>query len=307
MGSRSLVLPHAMRSTLHENMLLRQLHITDIGYYPQASLHGVERSEGITEHVLLYCVKGEGWYKVGASTFTLSTNQYIILPSGQAHAYGASKDKPWSIYWIHFGGELSNYYLGSSHEPLDVQPEIHSRITNRINAFEEIFATLKAGYSVDNLSYASSLLHYFLGSLRFIRQYRDASHDEAQDAHSILNMAIHYLEENKEKMVMLQDISEFVGYSVSYLSRLFREHTGHSPLEYFNRMKMQEACYLMDNTDMKIIEISNKLGFNDLCYFSRVFKKVTGFPPRGYRKDPLHGGGGQKSERVLSSFALPSG
>lgn len=284
LGSRSIVLPPMMRDLIYDDMLLKQLYITDIGYFPQASMHIRERESGISENVLLYCVKGKGWYSVNGKRYELSTNQYTILPSGVSHSYGASSEDPWSIYWIHFAGDVAQCYVADTLEPRNVRPEIHSRITNRINAFEEIYATLKAGYSFDNLRYASSLLHYFLGSLRFINQYRAANSSEDDNTSEIMRAAIHYLDENKEKSVSLRQLSDFTGFSISYLSKLFREHTGYAPLTYFNILKIREACYLMDNTDMKIVEISNKIGFKDLCYFSRVFKKIMDVSPKQYRK-----------------------
>lgn len=55
------------------------------------------------------------------------------------HAYGADEGNPWTIYWIHFKGTLASCYAKNAAQPMEILPEKHSRINNRINLFEEIF------------------------------------------------------------------------------------------------------------------------------------------------------------------------
>ena len=64
---------------------------------------------------------------------------------------------------------------------------------------------------------------------------------------------------------------------------MFKQHTGYSPLSYYNLLKVQEACFLLDETDMKINQISFKIGIDDTYYFSRLFSKTMGMSPKDYR------------------------
>lgn len=82
----------------------------------------------------------------------------------------------------------------------------------------------------------------------------------------------------------LKEIAEFSGLSPSRLSAVFKDRTGHSPLNYFNFMKMRKACELLDNTKMKLNQISLKLGIDDQYYFSRLFSKIMGSSPKAYRE-----------------------
>lgn len=63
----------------------------------------------------------------------------------------------------------------------------------------------------------------------------------------------------------------------------FKASTGHSPLAYFNLLKIQEACRLLDHTSMKLNQVCYKLRIDDPYYFSRLFKKIMGMSPRAYR------------------------
>ena len=283
-GERSIVLPKRIVEAMEADPLVSSLHITDIGYYPKASNHYRLRSEPIDQYVFIYCVDGAGFFQIGndeSDRHTVGQNQYFILPAGVPHVYGADARNPWTIYWIHFRGPLARHYAEGASQPCTINPTTHSRINNRINLFEEIFNTIQASWNIENLRYAMSLFHHYLGSLRFLNQYRDASGED--HSRELIDASIHYMNENLERHLSLQDIADFTGFSVPHFSALFKERTGHSPLNYFNLMKIRKACELIDTTPMKLNQISSKLGFSDPLYFSRLFSSIMGMSPKAYR------------------------
>lgn len=282
-GERTLVLPKVIVQMMEEDPLTATLHITDIGFYPKAAHHYRERKTPVNQYVFIYCTDGAGRYRIGEHEYNVSANQYFILPAGIPHAYASDNAHPWTIYWIHFKGTQAAHYAKDAQTPMKVSPEKHSRINDRNALFEEMFSTLKAGYSSENLRYVSSLFHYYLGSLRYIQQYRQAKRYVSDDA-NMVNIAIHYMKENIEKRITLQDLADHVGYSTSHFTTLFKQQTGHTPLSYHNLLKIQQACTLIDITDMKINQICYKIGIEDPYYFSRLFSKIMGMSPYKYRK-----------------------
>lgn len=257
-GERALVLPLSVVQEMEKDALSSVLHITDIGYYPKALHHFRERTEPISQFVFIYCIEGAGWFRTNEQEYAVKANQYFILPAGIPHAYGSDESNPWTIYWIHFKGKLASYFAGQANRPIDIKPSIQSRISNRNDLFEEIFHTLEMGYSHENLLYACSAFHYYLGSLRYLQQYREAARDES-DSNDIVTAAIHYMKENLEKRLTLADLAAHTGYSPSHFSVLFSKRTGYAPLTYFNQLKIQQACQLLDFTDMKINQICFKI------------------------------------------------
>lgn len=284
-GERSIVLPQMAITMQKNDPLVSSLYITDIGYYPCARYHSRERREPIRQNVLIYCVEGRGYYTVGGSEHKVSANQYFILPAGTPHAYWSDDDNPWTIYWIHFSGGHAAYYTEGAAVPQDVRPGITSRISDRNSIFEEIFFTISNGYNRENMRYASSLLHYYLGSMRFLQQFRNANAKrERLSDDTLVSEAVRYMGENIECRLSLDALAAYMGYSASYFAATFKRLTGSSPLSYFNRMKVERACELMETTEMKVNQICHKVGIDDSYYFSRLFKKIKGMSPRMYRE-----------------------
>lgn len=288
-GERCIVLPRMIVEMELEDPLVSSLYITDIGYYPAASHHYRERKTAIEQNVLIYCVEGAGWYKIGdGKQHQVSANQFFILPAGKPHIYATVENNPWTIYWIHFSGSHAQIFAEGAATPQSISPTMNSRINERNTLFEEIYLTLESGYTRENLRYASSLLHYYLASMRYLSQYRTHQSGEKKGekvaGNEIVSAAIHYMKENLEKKLSLQDMADYTGYSASHFSMIFKKEVGHSPLSYFNLLKIQYACRLLSTTDMRINQICFKVGISDNYYFSRLFIKLMGMSPREYRK-----------------------
>lgn len=282
-GSRIIVLPQSIIKQLENDPLTSALYVTDIGFFPKANNHHRERKVPIDQYVLIYCVNGCGWYQIDNMRKEVCSNQFFILPAGKPHSYGAKENTPWTIYWIHFKGNLAPYYSLHALQPIEVQPAKNSRIQDRLEIFEEIYRTLDSNYSKENLRYASSLLHYFLGSLMNMRQFHKIG-NESDYEESKIQVSIHYMKENIEKKLTVEDFAQNTGYSVSHYSAVFRQLTGHTPLAYFNLLKIRQACFLLDTTNMKMRQICFKIGIEDAYYFSRLFSKLMGMSPKSYRE-----------------------
>lgn len=284
-GERSIVLPKIIVDIEEADPLTSSLYITDIGYYPTAHDHYVRRDKTIDQHVLIYCVKGSGFCVVNGRRYDLHANEYCILPANQPHQYGASKDSPWTIYWIHFKGLHADMYAQGAVEPHQIAPSVNSRISERNNIFEEIFFAIADGYSRESLRYASSCLHYYLASMRYLSPFRKTKNKEPQAEHTenIVDTTINYMKENMEKSISLKQLADYTGYSPSHFSTLFKQQTGCSPLIYLNQLRIQAACYWLQQTDMKINQICHKVGIDDQYYFSRIFHQHMGMPPKEWR------------------------
>jgi AraC family transcriptional regulator of arabinose operon len=286
MGERAIVLPTPIIDDYKNTALGSLLHITDIGFYPKASFHFRKRTkEEVSQYILIYCIEGEGWFETNHQIQNVIANQVFILPKAVTHSYGSNGKNPWSIYWIHFDGAKADFFAEGFHKPLLISPEKDSRIEDRLKLFEDILLTLKNGYSSSNLDFSVTSLFYLLGSMKYLGVYRATTNlNQAGQQSGAVEEAIHFMHENIRKRITLKEIAQYVGFSPSHFSGLFQRKTGHSPLNYFIQLKIQEACHQLDFSDMKINQISMLVGFDDPLYFSRIFTKTMGSSPSEYRK-----------------------
>ncbi|MBC1442650.1 helix-turn-helix transcriptional regulator [Listeria seeligeri] len=100
----------------------------------------------------------------------------------------------------------------------------------------------------------------------------------------VIEKTIEYLEKSIHTSVSLDKLSEVCFLSKSRLCILFKKETGKSIITYFNLLKITKAKELISYSDKNISEISEILGFKNLQYFSKVFRKNTGLCPTKYRE-----------------------
>ncbi len=92
-----------------------------------------------------------------------------------------------------------------------------------------------------------------------------------------------YIEQNYSDDFILGELAQLCSLSPGYLSRAFRQSTGRPLFEYINRIRIQKACLLLKRSKMPIIEIAFSVGYNNLSFFNRYFRKLMRISPRQYR------------------------
>lgn len=94
-----------------------------------------------------------------------------------------------------------------------------------------------------------------------------------------------YFHENLSRSITLQILSDEMNVSKVHLCRVFKKYRNMTPIDSFNRMKIERARELLTQfVTLPLQKISDMLGFNDVYYFSKVFKKIVGVSPSAYRK-----------------------
>lgn len=280
-GQKLIVVPKKIDADfLMKDAITRQIYITDIGYYPKAHQHYVERPHGINQHIIIYCVEGRGWVTVNKKKMDISPSHFIVIPANTPHKYGAVETEPWTIYWVHFKGDIATYVVNLITEDSQNYLPYLSFNENRIKLFEEICYNLEKGFSADNLRYVNMIFYHFLSSLLYEEKYNQAEKKQVKDP---ISRAIEMMQENLHTNQTLNDFAKFSHLSVSHFSTMFRVRTGFSPVEYFNHLKIQQSCQELVFTQKAVKEIANDLGFADQYYFSRIFSRFMGVPPSEYR------------------------
>ncbi|UYQ95527.1 AraC family transcriptional regulator [Chitinophaga horti] len=269
-----------LKAQVQNNNLMKHLHIRSIGYYPKAQDHYTYRKKGLPESFIFYCVDGHGWFQVKGKRYEVGPNEFFILPHNTEHAYGSSEDSPWSIYWIHFGGESLQEFNDMLTVQKHFEPMYIKNNGDIIPLFNKIYKTLELGYSLDNLHFANMCLVQFINLFIYNTRHYEASMTDKSDC---VDNAILYMQERINDKISLDELVKQFNYSVSRFSNLFKQKTGYAPIDYFVQLKMQKACQQLDFTNRSVKDIAFSIGFDDPYYFSRRFRAVIGMSPKKYR------------------------
>ena len=96
--------------------------------------------------------------------------------------------------------------------------------------------------------------------------------------------AMNYVRDHYDNRdLSVHDVADHLGISGNYFSTLFRETTGSSFVAYLNRVRVEQAGYLLKETRIPIGDVGFRCGFNTVQNFNRTFKKIMGMPPSQYR------------------------
>lgn len=260
-----------------QHPLIRRAYLTDVGFYPHASGHYKERPDGTDACILLYCLDGKGYVRTDGHLYTLTASEAFCIPRGMPHCYYADEHDPWSILWVHFKGEDIVRY------PIDRMKivRLNSPASDRRmqSYFEILFRVLEKNYTLGNFIYISQMLSLILSEIYF-RERTDEN--TSQNRH--VTAVIRYMYAHINRGLTLDELSEQVGLSKSYLNTIFRASTGHPPLDFFLRLKMEEACKLLQMENKYIYEVAAAVGYSDPYYFSRMFRRIVGISPKEYRR-----------------------
>jgi len=280
-GQKMITLPYSvLERDIKPDPVLSRLYVAQIGYFPKALFHYRERKNGCQDNILIYCVSGKGWYTIRDKRFELGPNEFVILPATDEYiSYGADRNDPWTIYWVHFSGHdvaVFNHRFG-----IGVTDEPRRILFNErgVQLWETMYQNLEMGYNNESLSNANLCLYHFIATFLFPGK----QNKEKQDEGDLINQTIAYMRSKLDHVLSIKEMALKIDLSISHFSNLFHKATGTSPLEYFIRLKLEKACHMLYNSDMKIKDVAITLGYDDPYYFSRLFKKHMSVSPHQYR------------------------
>lgn len=106
--------------------------------------------------------------------------------------------------------------------------------------------------------------------------YYDKSH--------IIRRTIAYMKENYMNSISLDEISRNIHLNPIYFSKIFKEETGDSPINYLIGIRLCKAKELLDKGEFTVKEVASMVGYDDPYYFSKLFKRYYGCAPIKYKK-----------------------
>ena len=158
-----------------------------------------------------------------------------------------------------------------------------SLLPNGEETVSQIFSEFPDGY---RSIYRQTTIEQVIEWLDFFSEHLCGMLEERKKTYKnhIVSNVQKYISAHIEERLSLNDVASVFNISPNYLSLLFKKYTDTGFSEYISQMKIARAKELMAEGNLKVYEIADKLGFESAFYFSKVFKKVTGYTPRDYQQ-----------------------
>jgi AraC family L-rhamnose operon transcriptional activator RhaR len=96
--------------------------------------------------------------------------------------------------------------------------------------------------------------------------------------------AVEFIEANYTSQIRMADLAKRVHLSEGHLSRHFSRRMGMSAIEFMHRLRAEQACLLLQSTALPVADVAAGVGYDEVAYFSRCFRKQVGRSPREYRQ-----------------------
>lgn len=93
-----------------------------------------------------------------------------------------------------------------------------------------------------------------------------------------------FIQQHYQEALRLEDVSSAIGFNATYFSAMFKKETGQNFMDYLTELRMNKAKELLCSDENAVQDVAEQVGYRDLKYFSRLFKKTTGISPSDYKK-----------------------
>lgn len=232
---------------------------------------------GRYDYTLYYLHKGKLTISFGEHPFvTLEAGALIVIPPNVRTEYFHSEHEPIEIYWAHFtGGHVDKILEGNN---LSKNGCIYSIPTSKNSAqsFQAFLNEMKNQPDAIARQRAAAMLILTLTDLTLLLNNNVRYHK--------LQHSFAYIQEHFTENISKADLANMENLGISQYYLLFKQLVGITPSQYITSLRINLACKLLDDITLSISDIATLCGYEDMFYFSRVFRKECGVSPSEYRK-----------------------
>lgn len=242
---------------------------------------GQRWGKGIRQQYILHLVvSGKGIYNTPDSSFELSAGDIFLIRPYTEIEYYANENDPWEYLWVNFTGTDAEGLLKRT----DFTPEcpvIRSCSEEIRNAMADIVSN--AGTTRYEATALTGRLYILLSMLMKHSHRKNSRPARESEKRHIIKAAKDFVATNYPVSVSVEDIAAAANVSRTTLFRIFKSELNTTPVDYLTAYRIAQAKTLLTETELSITAVARSSGYEDNLYFSRVFRKITGFTPTEYR------------------------
>ena len=261
----------------------RLLYVSEIR--PDASAHPrVMHAHADAVELILIC-SGSSEYLIHDKKVVIKAGDLLVYNAGVVHDEVSGPDMEVGSYCVGVGGL---HMPGLRENALISDEKGYVFPTGRYfedmkELFVMMFRNLAAGEPHAEL-FCTSLLHALLVSVLTVTEGVGETRENPADEPHILGSRIKdYIDRHYMEPITLQSMGEALRISPYYLSHVFKQMSGYSPVQYLLRRRIGEAQTLLITTELSVARIAEMVGYDSQSYFNLQFTKNVGMPPNRYR------------------------
>lgn len=258
------------------------LFVNSAGHYRLVKLNYLEttRLNGRLDYQILYMTKGTGHFLIHGKYQAVTAGNIIIYYPNEPQFYYYRLEEQPEVFWIHFTGYHCESLL--KHYQLLGETTLYIGIDSTlISLFNSIIREIQL--QENDFCNMNTLMLQQLCLL--LNRAREKQKSPYYNRHNDIASAVLYIHENYKEPIIIRELAEKYHMTYNWFIRCFKDFTGSSPQAYLTDMRIEQAKDLLSNTSFQIAEIAELVGYSDPLYFSRIFKKKTGYSPNEYKKN----------------------
>lgn len=232
---------------------------------------------------VLLVVGGRGNFLIDGKGYEVEAGDLLVYNSGVVHEETACEGEALSSYCVGAGGLHLPGLRENALLPDGASPVLHPgpAAEELRQLYEMIYRSL-----TEDRPGCETFCHFLLLALfsQVVRLSGDDPQPPVAESESLSRKVQEYIDQHYQEPLTLQDIGKALHLSPYYLSHVFKEASGYSPMQYLLRRRIGEAQNLLISTDLPIARISEMVGYETQNYFNLQFSKHVGVPPRKFRQ-----------------------
>ena len=239
-------------------------------------MHNISKQFPYDYYVFEYVVKGVGHIETPEEKYTVREGDFYFLNKLRYHIYYADADNPYEKIFIVLKGSFVDF-LASSY---GLNDSVYIKKCNLNSLMNHLINLLRRDDVINYDRLALAVLEIF-------QQVFPAPYQIKSSTSYLPEMIKNYIDTHITEKITLDNISNHLYISKSHIERAFKQEYGQTPMAYCLNQKISQVASMLATTNYPLTYISQQLGFTDVKYMSKCFKKIKGKTPTEYRKDKL--------------------
>lgn len=239
-------------------------------------MHNISKQFPYDYYVFEYVVKGVGHIETPEAKYVVKEGDFYFLNKLCYHIYYSDPEEPYEKIFIVLKGSFVDFLVSGYH----LDNSVYIKKCNLYSHMMQIINLLNRDGPINYDKLSTAVLEIF-------QQVFPSPYQSKTSSSYLPEIIKNYIDAHITEKLTLDDISKDLYISKSHIERAFKQEYNQTPLAYFTNQKISHVASMLATTNYSLSHIAQHLGYTDVKYMSKTFKKIKGKTPTEYRRDKL--------------------